>query len=230
MNIGRGSDDEGRAGGGGPFLRSETSRLLAFSDGVFAIVITLLVLDLQPPRVGRGQMLHALVEQWPAYLAYVTSYVFVAVSWVNHRSALARVANSGKGLQGYNLGVLFTTALLPFTTSIVSQAVRQGDRADERTAVALYGLVGILLSMSWLGLYHYLTRRDDLIDPAVSRGFFPEERKRAAVGILGYALAVLVGFVTQPLFALVIFLLLPIFYILTSSGLYELRRLRRPDG
>ncbi|MFI5929345.1 TMEM175 family protein [Micromonospora sp. NPDC051543] len=230
MSVGRGSDDGGRALDGGPILRSETSRLLAFSDGVFAIVITLLVLDLQPPRVGRGQMLDALVEQWPAYLAYVTSYVFVAVTWLNHRSALARVTNSGKGLQFYNLGVLFTTALVPFATSIVSEAVRQGDRADERTGVALYGLVGMLLAASWLGLYHYLSRHHDLVDPAVPRKFFRAERARAAVGILGYALAVLIGLVTDPLCALTIFLLLPMFYTLTSSGLYELRRLRRPAG
>ncbi|MGC4880904.1 TMEM175 family protein [Micromonospora sp. DT43] len=232
MSTEQGSDDAGRIrdGTGGPALRSETSRLLAFSDGVFAIIITLLVLDLQPPRVARGQLLHALLEQWPAYLAYVTSYLLVAITWLNHRAAFHRVARSGKGLQWCNLGVLFTTALLPFATSIVSQAVRQGDRADERTGVVLYGLAGMLLSASWLVLYHYLTRRHDLVDPAVSRGFFPAERARAAVGILGYGLAALIGFFTDPLLALTIFLLLPIFFSLTSSGLYELRRLRRPRG
>ncbi|MER7588780.1 TMEM175 family protein [Micromonospora sp. NPDC127501] len=60
MGTGTGSDETSP---GGPALRRETSRLLSFSDGVFAIIITLLVLDLQPPRVGRGQLLHALVEQ-----------------------------------------------------------------------------------------------------------------------------------------------------------------------
>ncbi|MCG5439566.1 TMEM175 family protein [Micromonospora foliorum] len=215
---------------GGPPLRRETSRLLSFSDGVFAIIITLLVLDLQPPRVGRGQLLHALVEQWPAYLAYVTSYVYVAVSWLNHRAAFNRVENSGKALQWYNLAVLFSTALLPFATSVVSQAMREGDRADQRTGVAVYGLVGVLVSVSWLGLYHYLARHHDLLDEAVPRRFFPAERARAAIGLGGYALAILVGFLATPLFALVIFLLLPAFYSLTSSGLYELRRLRHPRG
>ncbi|MCG5451113.1 MULTISPECIES: TMEM175 family protein [Micromonospora] len=222
------SSDETRPGG--PPLRRETSRLLSFSDGVFAIIITLLVLDLQPPRVGRGQMLHALVEQWPAYLAYVTSYVYVAVGWLNHRAAFNRVMNSGKALQWYNLAVLFSTALLPFATSVVSQAMRDGDQADQRTGVVVYGLVGVLVSVSWLGLYHYLARHHDLLDQTVPLRFFPAERARAAVGLLGYALAILVGFVTSPLFALVIFLLLPVFYSLTSSGLYELRRLRHPRG
>ncbi|WP_406083244.1 TMEM175 family protein [Micromonospora zamorensis] len=215
---------------GGPTLRRETSRLLSFSDGVFAIIITLLVLDLQPPRVGRGQLLRALVEQWPAYLAYVTSYVYVAVGWLNHRAAFNRVRSSGKALQWYNLGVLFSTALLPFATSVVSQAMREGDEADQRAGVALYGLVGVLVSASWLGLYHYLARHHDLLDQAVSRRFFPTERARAAVGLLGYALAILVGYLASPLFALVIFLLLPMFYTVTSSGLYELRRLRHPHG
>ena len=172
------SSDETRPGG--PPLRRETSRLLSFSDGVFAIIITLLVLDLQPPRVGRGQMLHALVEQWPAYLAYVTSYVYVAVNWLNHRAAFNRVANSGKALQWYNLEVLFSTALLPFATSVVSQAMREGDQADQRTGVVVYGLVGVLVSVSWLGLYHYLARHHDLLDQTVPRRFFPAERARAA--------------------------------------------------
>ncbi|MFG1870755.1 TMEM175 family protein [Micromonospora arborensis] len=227
MGVDR-TSDETRPGG--PTLRRETSRLLSFSDGVFAIIITLLVLDLQPPRVERGQLLHALIEQWPAYLAYVTSYVFVAVSWLNHRSAFNRVTSSGKGLQWYNLAVLFSTALLPFATSVLSQALREGDQADQRAGVVLYGLVGGLLAVTWLGLYHYLARHHDLLDETVSGAFFPTERARAAAGVLGYALAILVGYLVNPLFALAIFLLLPIFYSLTSSGLYELRRLRHPHG
>ncbi|MGW5559893.1 TMEM175 family protein [Micromonospora sp. NPDC003944] len=234
MGADQGSDDAGTSsdGGrpGGPSLRRETSRLLSFSDGVFAIVITLLVLDLQPPHVGRGQLLHALVEQWPAYLAYVTSYVNVAVGWLNHRATFNRVESSGKALQWYNLAVLFSTALLPFATSVVSHAMQQGDQADQRAGVALYGLVGVLVSGSWLGLYHYLSRHHDLLDQTVPRRFFPTERTRAAVGILGYAAAVLVGFLLSPLIALVVFLVLPTFYNLTSSGFYELRRLRHPHG
>ncbi|MEK8109566.1 TMEM175 family protein [Micromonospora sp. M12] len=234
MGADQGGDDSGTTGdefrSGGPSLRSETSRLLSFSDGVFAIIITLLVLDLRPPQVGHGQLLHALVEQWPAYVAYVTSYLYVAVSWLNHRSAFHRVHSSGKALQWYNLAVLFSTALLPFATSVVSQAMRDGDRADQRAGVALYGLVGALITTSWLGLYHYLARRHDLLDEAVPTGFFATERTRAAAGVLSYGLAVLVGFLANPLFALAIFLLLPIFYSLTSSGLYELRRLRHHHG
>ncbi|MFC5926109.1 TMEM175 family protein [Micromonospora vulcania] len=226
MGTDRGTDDGGFAAA--PNLRSETTRLLSFSDGVFAIIITLLVLDLQPHEVRRGELLHALTERWPAYLAYLASYLVVAVSWLNHRAALHRVGSSGKGLQWWNLGVLFSTALVPFAASVVSQAVREGDRADERVGVALYGAVGLLLSASWMGLFHYLARRRDLLDPAVSPGFFPGERTRAAVGVLGYVLAILVGFLARPLFALVIFLLLPLFYALTSSGLYELRLLRHP--
>ncbi|WP_410811547.1 TMEM175 family protein [Micromonospora sp. 067-2] len=227
MGTDQGNDDTRP---GGPTLRLETSRLLAFSDAVFAIVITLLVLGLHAPQVGHGQLLHALLGQWPAYLAYVTSYLFVAVSWLNHRSALHRVTSSGKGLQWCNLAVLFSTALLPFATSVVSQAMREGDRADQRAGVALYGLVGGLLSASWLGLYHYLARHHDLLDQAVPRRFFPTERARAAAGVLGYTLAIVIGLLVNPLFALAFFLLLPIFFALTSSGLYELRRGRHPHG
>ncbi|MFE9189249.1 hypothetical protein ACFYL6_06550 [Micromonospora sp. NPDC007208] len=76
----------------------------------------------------------------------------------------------------------------------------------------------MLVTVSWLGLYHYLARHHDLLDQAVPSRFFPAERARAAIGLGGYALAILVGFLASPLFALVILLLLPPFYSLTSSG------------
>ncbi|MFI9641023.1 TMEM175 family protein [Micromonospora sp. NPDC051925] len=234
MGTGQGGDDAGRPADavrpGGPDLRSETSRLLAFSDGVFAIVITLLVLDLQPPDVGRGRMLHALVEQWPAYLAYLTSYLYVAVSWLNHRTTFHRVAGSSRGLQWWNLAVLSSTALLPFATSVVSTTMQHGDRSDQRAAVAVYGLVGVLLSGAWLGLYHYLGRHHDLLHPAVPTGMYPAERLRALVGVVAYVLAGLLGFLVAPPIALIVYLALPVFYASTSEGLYGLRRRVRGSG
>jgi uncharacterized membrane protein len=228
MNAEQGSGDADRAGDdapspGGPTLRSETGRLLSFTDGVFAIIITLLVLDLQPPHVGRGEMMRALVERWPAYLAYITSYLYVAVSWLNHRATFHRVRGSSRGLQWWNLSVLSSTALLPFATAVVSQTVQQGDRSDQRAGVALYALVGVALSSGWLGLYHYLARHHGLLHPAVPERFFASERARSLVGVLAYVVAGLAGFLASPPLALGIFLLLPIFFAVTSNGLYDLR-------
>jgi uncharacterized membrane protein len=81
-------------------LRSDTRRTEAFSDGVFAIVITLLVLDLRPPQVRPGHLLSGLIQQWPAYLAYVTSYIYVAVVWLNHKGAFMRIGRVDRTCTG----------------------------------------------------------------------------------------------------------------------------------
>ncbi|MFF3865040.1 TMEM175 family protein [Micromonospora sp. NPDC001898] len=208
-------------------LRSDTGRAIGFSDAVFAIIITILVLDLRTPEVPPGGLLRSLLDEWPVYLAYVTSYLYVAVNWLNHKGTFHRVRCTDRGLHWVNLGVLFSVALLPFATAVLSSAVQHGDRSDERVAVALYGLVGVVLSAAWLALYHHLSRHRDLLGPRVSPRFFAVERLRAVLGIVAYAVAGLVGSLVSVPVALVVFLLLPIFYGLSSNGFYDLRRWAR---
>jgi uncharacterized membrane protein len=202
-------------------LGAGTIRAEAFSDGVFAIVITLLVLDLHPPKAAPGELLSGLLEQWPTYLAYVTSYLYVGVVWLNHRAAFRRLQDCDKGLHWANLGVLFTSALLPFPTAVLAQAMQNGNPADVRTAVAMYALVGTCLTLSWSIFFHYLSRRPELVHDDVDELFFAAERNRAFVGILLYAAAGVLGFSIAPAIALVIFLVVPTFYGITSEGLFE---------
>ncbi|WP_229403177.1 TMEM175 family protein [Micromonospora okii] len=208
-------------------LRSDTGRALSFSDAVFAIIITILVLDLRTPEVPPGGLLHSLLDGWPVYLAYVTSYLYVAVNWLNHKGTFHRVRCMDRGLQWANLGVLFGIALLPFATAVLSSAVQHGDRSDERVAAALYALVGVALSVAWLALYHHLSRHRELLGPRITPRFFAVERLRAVLGIASYAAAGLVGWLVSVPAALVVFLLLPLFYGLSSNGSYDLRRWAR---
>ncbi|MBQ1045807.1 MULTISPECIES: TMEM175 family protein [unclassified Micromonospora] len=219
MTAGRDTGDAAADG-----TRPDTNRAIGFSDAVFAIVITLLVLDLRVPETAPGGMLRELLDQWPVYLAYVTSYLYVAVNWLNHKGTFHRVRSTDRGLHWANLGVLFSVALLPFVTGLVSRAVEEGDTFDERVAVSAYALVGVLLSVTWLWLYHYLSRHRELLEPHVSAGFFEAERVRALLGVLAYAIAGLVGVALSVPAALVVLLLLPIFYGLSSNGSYDLRR------
>jgi uncharacterized membrane protein len=207
--------------------RADTGRAEAFSDGVFAIIITLLVLDLRPPAGEPGRLLSGLVQQWPTYLAYVTSYLYVAVVWLNHKGVFRRLRQIDLGLHWVNLGVLFTTALLPFATAVLSRTVEHGHAADVRTAVGLYALVGALLCVSWLAFFHYLSRHSDLAVEDVQTGFFPRERIRAWAGIALYVAAGTLGYLVAPAVALVIFLALPIFFGLTSEGLDAVPAVRR---
>ena len=202
--------------------QSDTSRAVAFSDAVLAIVITLLVLDLRPPEGEPGELLTGLVDRWPTYLAYITSYFHVGVVWLNHKAAFRRIVAVDRGLHWTNLLVLFTTALLPFPTAVVAGAIDAGSRADERTAVGMYALIGVLLCLSWLWFYHYLGLHPDLIHEDVDDDFFPRERMRALVGVALYAAAGAIGYLISPLVAMAVLLVLPVFYGITSEGLFEL--------
>lgn len=201
---------------------TDTRRAESFADAVFAIVITLMVLELPPPEVPPGQLLAGLLHRWPSYLAYVTSYLYIAVIWLNHKHAFVRIRSMNRGLHWANLGILFTTALLPFATAVLSNAVREGHPADERTAVALYSLVGTLLCGTWVVFFRYLSHHPTLLDEGVPAEFFIQETTRAWLGVILYAAAGAFGYLLAPVIALVLFLAVPTFYAITSHGLYEL--------
>ena len=118
-----------------------------------------------------------------------------------------------------NLGVLFAAALIPFPTAVMADAVSEGDAADERVAVALYALAGVLLSVSWMAFFHYLSRHPDLLTDETATDFFARERIRPLAGLALYAAAGVLGYLVSPRLALVIFFILPAYYGVTSHGL-----------
>lgn len=199
--------------------RSDTGRAEAFSDAVIAIVITLLVLELSPPRTEPGGLLAGLLGQWPTYLAYAASYIYLAVIWLNHKSAFLRIREMDVGLQWANLGILAMVALLPWPTAVIIDAAEKGNPTDERVAVGLYALIGALLCLSWLGFFSHLARHPELTEDEVEDSYFARERPRALVGVLLYLAAGAAGVLIHPLVASVIFVILPIFYGITSHGI-----------
>jgi len=207
----------------------DTGRLEAFSDGVFAIVVTLLVLELNEPEHSPGQLLAGLIRQWPAYLGYFASFAYVAVIWLNHNQMFFGVQRVNRGVHFANLTLLFTTALIPFPTAVLSRAFIAGiNGADARTAVGLYAGISTAMCASWLLLYDQVHRhRDHLLGEAVDREKFGAERARAIIGIVAYTAAGIIGALWLPLAALVVFVALPVFYGLTSEGLDVVRRKRR---
>lgn len=207
---------------------AETDRLETFSDGVFAIVVTLLVLDLKEPVHANGELLAALGRQWPAYLSYIASFAYVAVIWLNHHQTFVGIQRVNRGVHFANLSLLFTTALIPFPTAVLSHAFIAGiDSADARTAVGLYAGIAAAMCASWLLLYHLVHRhRDHLLDEEVDREMFGADRARAIIGIVAYLTAGLLGALWLPAIALVVFIALPTFYGLTSEGLKAVKRNR----
>ena len=131
------------------------ARLEAFSDGVFAIIITLLVLDLRVPRENalQGQSLASeLLHMWPVYLAFVLSFLQVGVVWANHHSMFHYIRRTDHVLLALNLVLLLFVAVLPFTTALLSEYVRS-DLPARRLAALLYsgilGIAGLLFNAVW---------------------------------------------------------------------------------
>jgi uncharacterized membrane protein len=218
-------DPESDPGGGGPSTElTDTGRVEAFSDGVFAIVVTLLVLDLKAPEHAPGELLDGLARQWPAYLGYFASFFYVAVIWLSHHQAFVAIRRVDNGVHLANLLLLFTTALIPFPTAVLSRALITGvDSADARTAVALYAGIATAMCASWLLLYHQVhRRRDELVETGIDRQAFGANRIRAVVGITAYVIAGVIGALWLPAAALVIFVAMPVFYALTTT------RIRHP--
>lgn len=205
-------------------LHSDTIRAEAFSDAVLAIIITLLVLDLFPLEYERGQLLDTLLRQWPTYLAYGMSYLYVGVVWLNHKAAFRRIHSADPGLHWINLLVLFAAAWLPFPTAVMADALQVQDAADERVAVGLYAMFGVLLCASWWAFFQYLARHPELLEEGVAAQFFRRERTRAWVGIVFYVVAGMLGLLFIPV-AIVIFIALPIYFAVTSHGLDALPQL-----
>jgi uncharacterized membrane protein len=208
-------------------VTSDTTRAEAFSDAVLAIVITLLVLDLKAPEHEPGQLLRGLLAQWPTYLAYVTSYLYIAVVWLNHKAAFHRIRAMTRGMHWANLAVLFTTALLPWPTAVVARVLAEENLTDAKVSIGLYDLVGVLLCLSWLLFFHVVGRHPELTEDDVDERFFPAERVRAGIGTLAYGVAGLVGVFVLPLAGLLISLLVPVFYAVTSHGYEALPKVAR---
>ncbi|MBA4863043.1 DUF1211 domain-containing protein [Streptomyces sp. PSKA54] len=213
------------------FTRSDTTRAEAFSDGVFAIAVTILVLELSDPPHRPGGLAHALLQQWPAYLGYLASFSYVGVIWLNHHQAFARIRSMDRGLHVANLLLLFTTAALPFPTGVVSGALREdAGGPDARTAAALYACVAAAMCLSWVILYHHLRRRTELLAQGVEPSYLRHGTLRSWIGVGAYAVAGVLGTVLSPLVALGIFLALPAFYLVTSEGFGPSRPAHRGDG
>lgn len=135
-------------------------RLEAFSDGVFAVIITLLVLDLRVPRietVARGGLGAALLHEWPVFVAFLISFLQVGVVWANHHTMFHHIRRTDHLLLVFNLLLLLSTSLLPFTTALLSEYVR-GTPDQQQLAARIYSgtlmASGIFFNAVWQRALH----------------------------------------------------------------------------
>jgi uncharacterized membrane protein len=189
-----------------------TGRAEAFSDGVFAVAITLLVFGLRLPGPHRGctTMTCQLLEAWPQYFAYVVSFLTIGIMWMNHHTILAHVARVDRLLLVLNLLLLLGIVAIPFPTALVADNLTtRGGTA----AVVTYGLVMIAISVGFAGLWIYVATHSQALGAAV-----PPEALRQSIpgftgGLLAYVVATLIGAFVSALAAVIIYGLLAVYYL-----------------
>ncbi|HVY13324.1 MAG TPA: TMEM175 family protein, partial [Alphaproteobacteria bacterium] len=117
---------------------AETNRVEAFSDGVFAIIITLLVLEIHRPAGAPGKLLEELLHAWPSYASYALAFLYVGIIWLNHHELFKHIYRVDLSLNCINLAGLGMTSLLPFPTGVMADAFRHGTLEDQKVAVVVY--------------------------------------------------------------------------------------------
>lgn len=164
-----------------------TTRAESFSDGVLAIAVTLLVLQLGTGH-GGGTLAHRLSQQWPLFLSYLISFLNIGTVWLNHHKVVSRLSHVDHTFLVLNLLLLMVVSLLPFPTRIVGGQLAGGTHADQRTAALLYAGTFFAASIAFLALWRWAANDRRLIKPEI-----PEQLNR--VRTLRFALAI-------PLFAI----------------------------
>ncbi len=186
-------------------------RLEAFSDGVMAIAITLLVIEIRPPEHAPGVSLaSALWDQWPSYVAYFVSFLQIGVIWLNHHRMFQPVRAVDGTLLLLNLLLLMWVAFIPFPTAVVADNLQAG-ASDASTAMALYGGVMLLTAITFVGLYTWITHDERITGALPPRRVLRAARLRFSVGLAAYAVALLLSWVSAP-FALGVHAAMALYY------------------
>jgi uncharacterized membrane protein len=189
-------------------------RAEAFSDGVIAVAITLLVLDLRVSPVGEGSLAHQIGESWPTYAAYVVTFFVIGVIWVNHHTLFGLVARVDRLLLFYNLLLLLAVTSMPFSTSVLADYLRVGG-SDARLAVILYGGVSELMSIGFALMLRHMIKAD-LLHVPVSREVGRAALRRFGLGLGIYPIITAVG-LWSPQAMLVLFALMTAYYMFEQT-------------
>jgi uncharacterized membrane protein len=191
----------------------DPSRLLALSDGVFAIIMTLLVLDIHVPAIGPGESLAAAVSQiWPSLRAFVISFIVAGMYWVGHRDLFALVRRTDRWLVWLSVLYLLPLCLLPFGAALL------GSHDLEPVALRIFGTILVAIAVMRVSVWLYVSNRPALLWRALDRD---KRRAGLALGVLPglfYLLAILLAGVT-PGVSLAIYAAGPVLYFLSITVL-----------
>ncbi|GAB4517685.1 MAG: TMEM175 family protein [Anaerolineae bacterium] len=198
-----------------------TGRIGALADGVFAIVMTLLVFGLAVPEIDAAlsvsetsqQLIDGLLGQLPNLASYVLSFVILGVYWVAHHTQFQYINRADQNLLWLNILFLACVSLIPFTESIM------GRYPDQRAAVILYGANLILVAISHYAVWRYATRERRLVDAQLETWVIALGRFMSLLPIGAYVFGMVLAFI-HPYLSILVYALVPIPYVF---GLFQRR-------
>jgi uncharacterized membrane protein len=193
-------------------------RTVAFSDGVFAIAITLLVLDfaIHPP----GSPLHQVLHIWPSFVAYVVSFLTIGAAWLGHAALTDRLDRTDSIFLRINLLLLLVVTFLPFPTGLVGEALREP--SSERVFVTMYGLTLLAIRLMGSALGEYADREH--LYSQGDGGQEQRERKGLLPVVAAYVIAILIG-IAFPVLAVCVYLGIAVYLVVPFR---EVQRLLVP--
>jgi uncharacterized membrane protein len=191
----------------------DTDRLETFSDGVIAIAITLLIIEIHVPEIGDAgnrELLDQLLHLWPSYLGYAVSFLTIGIMWINHHLIFRFIRRTDQKLVVINTLFLLCVAFIPFPTGVMARYL--GEPA-ERTAVVFYGGTFTLTAVFYYLLWSYPTRGRRLLEPDADQAAIDAIERRFRVGWPIYLAGTIVALIL-PLLGMFVFLALALYYVL----------------
>ena len=206
-------------GGGSAGRETDTGRIEAFSDGVFAIAITLLIIEIAVPHLDQeppGTTLpEALVGLWPSYLGYVISFLQIGVIWANHHNRFRFIERSDHGLLFLNILFLMCVAFIPFPTALLAEYLER-TASERETAGVIYAgtlaVTAVFFTLLWL--YAAANRLVDRnLDPSLVRAM----TRRYLLGTVAYLLVFVLAYVNVAA-SLILLVILALLFVLPEPG------------
>jgi uncharacterized membrane protein len=191
------------------------NRVEAFSDGIFAIIITLLVLEIKVPHIenhdSTTDLLRSLKLLIPKFLSWLISFFTIAVIWVNHHKIFKQISKIDNGIFWWNAVLLLWTSFIPFPTAVL------GDYPNNQASLVFYGLIMALMALSFSLMRFYAIRNPQVLDDSVNlKAFKTGTRYSLLFGPIMYFFGIFMGFL-NPFLAFAVYLGIPMYFIFSEN-------------
>lgn len=198
-------------------MEKETARIEAFSDGVFAIAVTLLVLELHVPEIGSGKspdlLFEELCKQWPGYIAFIISFFSIFIIWVNHHKVFKQIYKRNTGLMFANGLILFLVSLVSYPSALLARFYLSDSK---QLSVTIYTGLFVLINLAFNLLWYQAVKDRDLLRPGISEEAIRQLRNNYLYGFPTYLIAFMISFF-YPDAAMLICILLWGFWAMSSG-------------